>query len=103
MSDFGFAYATEPAQVARYADLLTLVETSFADPEALTGLLADVAAADLHPDDRANAESRIRYYLAHVSRQERDILRVPNTAGLEDEPLWRSRDLVGAPTLRMLD
>ena len=44
----------------RYTDLLTLVETSFSDGEALTQLLGAVAAADIHPSDRTNVESRVR-------------------------------------------
>jgi hypothetical protein len=74
--DFGFSYSDDPAQVERYADLLTRVETHFADPEALTKLLVDVEAADLPPDDRTNAVGRIRVYMADLARQERDILRV---------------------------
>jgi hypothetical protein len=84
-NNFGFSYSNDPEQVTRYADLLTRIETSFADRDALTRLLADVETADIHPDDRWNAASRIRYYLADLSRRERDTLRVPNTAGLEDE------------------
>jgi hypothetical protein len=83
--DFGFSYSDDPAQVDRYAALLTKVETSFADPEALTWLLADVDAADIDPHDRANAADRISYYLGDIGEQERDLLRVPNTAGLETE------------------
>jgi hypothetical protein len=85
VSEFGFSYSDDPEQVARYADLLTEVETRFADPEALTRLLVDAEGADMHPDDRWNMASRIRYYLADLGRQERDVLRAPNTAGLEEE------------------